>query len=124
MVLFRWKPSQEMANLDRQMDQIFDELMQARQNSSLNLSNFRGWGPAIEVKETDIEIVLHAEVPGVEAEDLNVQVTGKAVSITGEHRYEQRNKEKTAFALNSATADFSELFLYLSKSNPIRSRRN
>jgi len=39
------------------------------------------------------QIVLQAEVPGVDAEGLDVQVTRKAVSIAGEHRYEQR-KEK------------------------------
>jgi len=40
MVLVRWKPFQEMTTLHRQMDQMFDELMQVRQNSSLPVSHF------------------------------------------------------------------------------------
>jgi len=95
MAVIRWEPLSEMSTLRRQMDRLFDELMQARSNSpEFTLSNGNAWVPAVEVKETDAEVVLRAEIPGVEAKDLDVQVTQKAVAITGEHRHEKKSEQK------------------------------
>lgn len=95
MALIRWEPFSEMSTLRRQMDRLFDDLLQARSDSpEFTLSSGYAWIPAVEVKETDAEVVLRAEIPGVDAKDLDVQVTQKAVAITGEHRHEKRSEEK------------------------------
>jgi HSP20 family protein len=80
------------------MDRLFDELMQSESQFSpfAKLEN-SSWDPAIELRETDAELIVKAEVPGVEAKDLDVQVSGNAVSIAGEHRAEQRHTGKGYF---------------------------
>lgn len=91
MALIRWQPFQEMETLRRQMDQVFDEM------TALNRSSQTTWQPAIELQDTEENVILRAEIPGIEGKDLDVRVTREAVAITGEHRYEKKTEEKGFF---------------------------
>lgn len=42
------------------------------------------WSPRCDVQETDSEVVVHAELPGVEAKDMEVSVAGERLTIRGE----------------------------------------
>jgi HSP20 family protein len=98
MSLIRWQPLKELDTLRHQMDHLFDELMHGDSEFGHfpKLENAM-WAPAIELKETDTELIVKAVVPGIEAKDLDVQVSEAAVSITGEHRAEKRTEEKGYF---------------------------
>ena len=91
MALIRWQPFSEIETLRRQMDQMFNEI------SSFNRTPQISWQPAIELQNTDENVVLRAEIPGIEAKDLDVRVTREAVAISGEHLYEQKTQEKNFF---------------------------
>lgn len=98
MALIRWEPFREMDILRRQIDYLFDDLSTANRG----LNNFpketqTTWAPAIEIKESDADVVLRAEIPGVTAKDLDVQVTKDAVLISGEHRHEKQTEDKSHF---------------------------
>jgi HSP20 family protein len=98
MSLVRWQPLKELDTLRHQMDHLFDELLHSdREFGQFPKLEDAIWAPAIELKETDTELILKAVVPGVEAKDLDVQVSENAVSITGEHREEKRTEEKGCF---------------------------
>ena len=97
MSLIRWQPFKEMDSLRQQMNQMFDELAQGNFESAKSRRQSMQWSPAIEIQETDGEIVLKAEVPGVNAKDLDVQVSEDAVSISGKHEEEKRTEEKGFF---------------------------
>jgi HSP20 family protein len=94
MALIRWEPFREMEILRRQMDQLFSDLTVAeRGNSDISASQPRtAWVPAVELHDNGSEFLLRAEIPGVEAKDLDIQVTQDAVSIAGEHRYEKHSQ--------------------------------
>ncbi|SRR5579883_1319654 len=98
MSLIRWQPLKELDTLRHQMNHLFDEMM----HSEHELGQFpklenAAWAPAIELKESDSALILKAIVPGIEAKELDVQVSENAVSITGEHREEKRTEEKGYF---------------------------
>lgn len=84
MTLIRWQPFQEMETLRRQMDQMFDEMVGVNREAQIN------WKPAIELKDTEENVILRAEIPGIEGKDLDIRVTREAVAISGEHRYEKK----------------------------------
>jgi len=92
MALVRWQPWQEMETVRRQMDQLFDELFSV-QDAPLATGKRGAWAPAIELKTADTEVVLRAELPGIDAKDLDVQVTREAVSISGEYKAETKTEE-------------------------------
>lgn len=91
MRLVRWQPFPEMESLRRQMDRMFDEIAGLERKSETD------WTPAIEIQDREDSLVLRAEIPGVEAKDIDIQVAREAVSIAGEHRYEKKTEEKGFF---------------------------
>jgi HSP20 family protein len=91
MALIRWQPFQEIETLRRQMDRMFDEL--ARSDRGLENSP----KPAIELQDTEDNLILRAEIPGVDAKDIDVRVTREAIAISGQHRFENKTEEKGFF---------------------------
>lgn len=90
--------AERVDTLRHQMNRLLDELMHVdREFSQLPKLGNISWEPAIELKETDTDVVLKAAIPGIEAKDLDVQVSETAVLIAGEHREEKRTEEKGYF---------------------------
>ncbi len=88
MLVRYWQPLREFETLRQQMDRVFDELTQATSGETT------AWAPAIELKENGDALVLRAQLPGIEAKDLDVQVTREAVAISGEYRSEAKESGK------------------------------
>jgi HSP20 family protein len=92
MALVRWQPFAEMESLRNQMNQLFNEMgdlsaTEAQQRPAR-------WMPAIELNESEDAFTIRAEVPGVKPEDLDIQVSRDAVSISGENRQEERSESQ------------------------------
>jgi HSP20 family protein len=110
MSIIRWQPWQEMDSLRRQMDRLFDDFMHTSSDLSLlPKATEATWAPAIELKETDSEILLKAQIPGIEAKDLDIQVTQDAVSITGEKQEEAKTEDKGMFRSEFRYGQFQRL---------------
>jgi len=93
MSLIRWQPMRELDLLHRQMDRLFEGLAD-RDFPMLSLNGETKWMPAIELQETDNEVILNAQIPGIEAKDLDVQVSPEAVMLKGEHQKETKTEKK------------------------------
>jgi HSP20 family protein len=89
MLVRYWQPLREMDTVRRQFDQLFDELTQPTEAPN--------WRPAVELTEVENSFVLRAQIPGLEAKDLDVEVTQEAVLITGERRQAQKTEGKGFF---------------------------
>lgn len=83
MSLLRWQPWPEIDSMRRQLDQAVDELAHDALFQSVN-TVVRV--PAIELTRTAQAIVLKAELPGIAAQDLDIEVTRDAVSLKGTYR--------------------------------------
>ncbi|MDQ2097267.1 MAG: Hsp20/alpha crystallin family protein [Tychonema bourrellyi B0820] len=90
MTLIRWEPLREMDSLQREMNRLFDSLTPTVDRTS----NAVAFVPLAEMHETPDAIHLKLEIPGMESEDLDVQVTAEAVAISGERRSETQASEK------------------------------
>jgi HSP20 family protein len=90
MALVRWQPFREIESMQRQMDRLFDSMTSTGEGSFNGGISFM---PAVEMNETSDAIHLKLEVPGLEAKDLDVQVTKEAVSISGERKSESKTEE-------------------------------
>ena len=99
MALIRWEPFREIERLDpfrdidtlqRQMNRLFDRLMPTDGGERTGF-NFI---PAAELEETDDALHLRLEVPGLEAKDINVEVTADSVSISGERKSETKTERE------------------------------
>jgi HSP20 family protein len=79
----RWQPWQEMETVRRQLDQLFEEMVPLTRDSLSTTVNRAVRVPAIELLATENTLILRAELPGFESQDLDIQVTREAVSIKG-----------------------------------------
>ena len=90
MTLVRWQPFREIDTLQRQMNRLFDEILPITTETRDGIT----FAPSAEMEETPDAIHLKLEVPGMDAKDLDVQVSAEAVSITGERKSESKTEEK------------------------------
>lgn len=98
MSLIRWQPLKELDTLRHQMNRVFDELMHSdREFNQFPKLETAMWAPAIELKETDTDLILKVAIPGISSEDLDVHVSENAVSIAGEHHEEKYTTAKGYF---------------------------
>lgn len=89
MALIRWQPFQEIENLQRDMNRLFNRL------TTTNGDGFgNGFAPAAELQDTPDAIHLKLEIPGMDAKDIDVQVSAEAVSVSGERKEESKTEEK------------------------------
>jgi HSP20 family protein len=98
MAIIRWEPFREMDMLRRQMNRLFYDIAEAsRESTDFPAESESGWVPAVEIHDANENLILKAEIPGIEAKDLDIQVTRNAVSLAGERRYEKRTEEGGRF---------------------------
>lgn len=79
----RWQPWQEVETVRRQLDQLFEEMVPLTRESFTTTVNRAVRVPAIELTGTENALILRAELPGFESDDLDVQVTRDSVSMRG-----------------------------------------
>jgi HSP20 family protein len=72
-------------------DRFFNQLFPRTFNDFFRTGNF---GPSVDLKETENEIVLHADIPGVNREDLDITVDENMVILKGETKRDQTREEK------------------------------
>lgn len=87
--LIRWEPAREMMTLREAMDRLFDDAF------TRPLGRFGDHAiPAIDMYQTDNEVVVKAAIPGYKAGDVQINVTGEVLSIRGEMHQTEEQEEK------------------------------
>jgi HSP20 family protein len=80
-----------MMTLREAMDRLFDDAF----TRPLTLDGGRSGTPAIDMYQTNDDVVVKAAIPGFKAEDVQINVTGDILTMRGEMRQEQENEEKS-----------------------------
>ena len=87
--LIRWEPAREMMTLREAMDRLFDDAF------TRPLSLRDGWSaPAIDMYQTDDEIVVKAALPGFKPDEVQINVTGEVLTLKGEVKQQEEKKER------------------------------
>ena len=86
--LTKWNPWTELETFKRDFDRLFDMHMPSLFGRDGNGSTAL-WMPRMDVHETDSAYVVQADLPGMSIEDIDVQVEGSTLLISGERKSEQ-----------------------------------
>ncbi len=81
MMIRYWNPIEEADAFRHQLDRLFEGIVDA--DTAVN------WSPAIEIWDKGNALVLKAFLPGVKADDLDIQVTRKSISLSGQRHAEE-----------------------------------
>ncbi|RIA80519.1 HSP20-like chaperone [Glomus cerebriforme] len=83
-------------NLDVLDDNFFDNFM--RDLNLFRRGNIRtGWAPSLDVLETEDEFIVDAELPGLNKDDINIDIHDNILTISGETKKEQRFQDENVF---------------------------
>ncbi len=100
-----------VANLRREMDNLFDRFF----HSPWSLMDWEGpswfasssWLPSLDVNETDKEVSLNVELPGVDPKDVEITLSGKTLTIRGEKKEEVEDKNKNYYRVERRFGSFA-----------------
>ena len=82
----RWEPFAEIAEMRSRFDRLLSELADGEG---------REWTPAIDVVRDNGHLVVHANVPGIKPEEIEIKVENDVLTISGEHEETTEETDKT-----------------------------
>ena len=98
------------ASFRREVDRMFDDFFNGFSGRGLRSSTGNGWQeltPMIDVAETDKELVVTAELPGLNDKDFEVTLTGDLLTIKGEKKSEHEETNGDAYYMERRFGSFS-----------------
>src|SRR6202162_2557485 len=103
--LNRWEPFRNAATLHEQLNRVFGEGFNRGEESNLTT-----WAPAVDIFETEHELVVKAELPDVDPKGLDIQIQKNILTIRGERKFEKNVKEENYLRIERAYGSFSRSF--------------
>ena len=107
MDLIHWRPFREVSRLRSEMDRLWDDYFGAGRRALQPLEET--WMPAVDVAETGDKITVKAEIPGMEAKDIEISMVGDTLTIKGEKKVEREEKEENYHMIERSYGSFSRV---------------
>ncbi|HXJ04244.1 MAG TPA: Hsp20/alpha crystallin family protein [Candidatus Acidoferrum sp.] len=104
--LNRWEPFRGSATLQEQVNRLFGNVLE----HSAEESNLTSWAPAVDIYETEHELVVKADLPEVDPKDLDIRVENNLLTIRGERKFEKKVNEENYLRVERAYGSFSRSF--------------
>ena len=102
--LVRWEPFRDLTDFRNSIDRVFDRRY-ARPWRVVTWENGGSLFP-VDVSDTEDSVVVTASLPGVTAEDINVSITGTALTIKGETKNEETAEEANYYRQERRSGGF------------------
>jgi HSP20 family protein len=111
MTLVRWEPFHDLASFQSRMNRLFDETFRGQRGGSEDDWALGGtWAPAVDIFEHEGNIVLKAELPGVDPKDVDIRVENNVLSLRGERKFESEVNKESCHRVERAYGSFSRSF--------------
>jgi len=99
-----WKPFREVSRLRREMDRLWEDYFGPGRRALQPFAE--AWLPALDVSETGDKVTVKAEVPGMEAKDIEISMVGDTLTIKGEKKAEKEEKEESYHLVERSYGSF------------------
>jgi HSP20 family protein len=107
MAIIRWEPVRELQGIQQEMNRLFGAAFDSQTGSPTTAAGARSWIPAMDLVEEDEEFVLRADLPGVQEEDVNVELQDNVLTISGERKSESQRRSEGYYRVERAIGTFS-----------------
>jgi HSP20 family protein len=105
-----WRPRRELETLQRRMDDLFDRLTErffGPGEGEYSVWGKEAWVPAIESHVEGDNLIVKADLPGIDPKEVSIAVQGNQLTIEGERKREEKKEEKDYFYQEVAYGKFS-----------------
>lgn len=105
--MLRVDPFRDLQSLKNKMDRLFEDSFQRSEGAGILQG---AWEPSIDIYETDTELVLEAELPGVLKENVTVTVDKDQITLKGERKFDKETQEENYHRIERSYGTFSRTF--------------
>src|SRR5690242_18778830 len=110
----RWEPFHGVTTLQDQINRLFNDAFERTgEQSSLSAS-----APAVDIYETEQELVVKADLPDVDPKDLDIRVENNLLTIRGERKFEKKVNEENYLRVERSFGSFARSFTLAKTVNP------
>jgi HSP20 family protein len=102
----RWDTDHGLSGLQEQVNRLFESTFPRRSDNSALTS----WAPAVDIYETENELVVKADLPDVHEKDLDVRVENNTLTVRGERKFEKKVEEENYLRVERVYGAFSRSF--------------
>lgn len=103
----RWDPFRNLTSFQEQMNRLFEDSFFRPRGETSALTT---WAPAVDIYETENELVVKADLPDINEKDLDVRVENNTLTIRGERSFEEKVKEDNFLRVERAYGAFTRSF--------------
>jgi HSP20 family protein len=107
MALIRWEPVRELNTIQNEMNRLFNTFFDTPAAPGNGPSLSRRWIPAMDLVESDDDFVLRADLPGLNEDDVNIELEDNVLTISGERRAEHEERKEGYYRVERASGSFS-----------------
>ena len=108
MAVIRWDPFRDLVTMRERMNKLFEDLVTSKGEEKNIVAS--SWAPAVDIFETDQELVLSAEVPGIDENDIEIHIEDSTLTIKGERKFEHETKEENYHRIERSYGSFFRSF--------------
>ena len=105
MSIMRWRPRHDLSNIREEMNRLFDDFFTGWPERRRGLLEGE-WAPSIDVAETDEDIVITVELPGVDQKGVDITIVDDVLTLKGEKKEEKEVKEKNYHRIERSYGTF------------------
>jgi HSP20 family protein len=101
MSIVKWNPLRELETMRRDMERLFEEFFEPaprRRWRWLSRAEAETVSPSIDMYDRKDEIVVKAELPGVEKEDIDLTISENSLTIKAESKKDEEVKEEDYYS--------------------------
>jgi len=109
MELIRWNPMRDMVDLRHQMNHIFDDAFGSVVRGDSRLSMWNRY-PTVDIYDNDENIIIKAELPGIDKKAIVVDVKDGVLTLKGERSFNNEIKEEKYFCRERTFGKFERVF--------------
>src|SRR6266850_39548 len=104
--LIRWEPFRVASSLQDQVNRLFSDVFERKAEES----SLTAWAPAVDIYETEHELVLKADLPDIDPKDLDIRVENNILTIRGERKFEKNVNEENYLRVERSYGSFTRSF--------------
>ena len=105
MAIVGWNPAREMSHMEHDLRRMLRSFESGEDPASMAV-----WAPPVDIFETDNEVVVRAELPGMDQKDIDIRIENNVLTIRGERKMDQRVKEENYHRIESMYGTFVRSF--------------
>ena len=102
MALIGWEPAREVDTLQGEVNRVFDAFF-----GNGSGARTHRWVPAMDLVETEQDLVLRADLPGLSKADVELEVKDGVLTVSGERKAEHEEKSEGYYRVERAFGRFS-----------------